>query len=212
MMSLPHRLFSSVRLTSARLVRRIALLALLLIAAACSGSTFPPVPLPVATASAPARAHEKPPCEVAAELRARVPRLMQEGKLHRTGRVIEKANRLCSATAKETWAAEVEVAVALGRYAEARKLIEAIGVAADAPEGAKAAAKAAAERVEQFDKAWPAPDKVTPEMRQAYEVAEQAAGEGRLEEAIGLYEKAWEVWPLNGQALMSAGFLERQTG
>src|SRR5262245_41869951 len=141
----------------------------------------------------------KTDCEVAAELRARVPRLMKEGKLHRTGRVIEKANRLCPATEKETWAAAVEVAEALGtpgKYTEAKRLIKAIGAAADAPEGAKAAAKAAAERVGRFDREWPAPDKVTPEMRNAYEVAEQAAADGKLEEAALLYENAWEAWPL----------------
>src|SRR5262245_23398540 len=153
------------------------------------------------------------PCEVAAELRARVPRLMKEGKLHRTARVIEKANRLCPATERETWAAAVEAAAALGtpgKYTEAKRLIDAIGKAADAPEGAKMAAKAAAERVERFDREWPAPDQVTAEMRKAYEVAEQAAAGGKLEEAAGLYEKAWEVWPLNGHALVSAGFVAKK--
>src|SRR5262245_13194137 len=155
------------------------------------------------------------PCEVAAELRARVPRLMKEGKLHRTARVIEKANRLCPATERETWAAAVELAEALGtpgKYTEAKRLIDAIGKAADAPEGAKVAAKAAAGRLERFDKEWPAADKVTAEMRKAYAVAEQAAADGKLEEAVGLYEKAWEAWPLNGQALMSAGFLAKKLG
>jgi hypothetical protein len=127
------------------LVRRATFLVLLLLAAACAGPA-----LPVVTASA--RAPEKSPCEVAAELRARVPRLMKEGKLHRTGRVIEKANRLCRASARATSAVEVEVATALGQYAEARKLIAVIAAAGDALEETKAAAKAAAERVERFDK------------------------------------------------------------
>jgi hypothetical protein len=201
-----------------RSLPRLVALLVLLIAAACSGPSAPPAPVPVVTpASTPAPA--KPPCEVAAELRARVPRLMKEGKLHRTGRVIDKANRLCPATEKETWAAAVEVAAALGtpgkhtgakQYTEAKRLIQAIGAAADAPEGAKVAAKAAAEWVARFDQEWPAADKVTPAMRQAYEVAEQAAADKKLEEAIGLYEKAWEAWPPNGIALTSAGFLAKK--
>src|SRR5262249_39401711 len=160
----------------------VAFVVLLLIAAACSGAPPLATPVPLATPSA-AAPHEKPPCEVAAALRARVPRLMQEGKLHRTGRVIEKANRPCPAPAKETWAAEVELAEALGtpgKYAEAKRLIAAIGAVADAPEAAKVAAKTAAERVARFDKEWPKPEAVTAQMRKAYEVAEQAVGEGRL--------------------------------
>jgi hypothetical protein len=211
------------------LARRVAFLVLLLVAAACSGSPTLQAPVPVvvsasaaalpapvpvvASASASASAPAKQPCEVAAELRARVPRLMKEGKLHRTGRVIEEANRLCPATEKETWAAAVEVAEALGtpgKYTEAKRLIDAVGKAADAPKGARVAAKAAAARVERFDREWPAPDKVTAKMRQAYEVAERAAADGKLEEAVGLYEKAWKAWPPNGQALLSAGFLTQK--
>src|SRR5689334_7119805 len=110
-----------------RLVRCAAFgVLLLLVVAACSGSPGV-VPGPVGTGSAvagaPGLGREKAPCEVAAELRGRVPRLMGEGKLHRTGRVIEKANRLCPGTARETWGAEVEVLAALGRYGEAKELI-----------------------------------------------------------------------------------------
>jgi tetratricopeptide (TPR) repeat protein len=144
------------------------------------------------------------PCEIAAGLRARVPKLMEEGKLHRTGRVIEKANRLCLETAKQTWAAEVEVLAELGEYAKARELGQWIGAAAEVPEVAKQAAKAAAEKVKRFDKAWPGPEAATEEMRKAYTVAEEAEAEGKRAEAMALYERAWEVWPLNGQALANA--------
>src|SRR5262249_33431852 len=135
----PWTILGAVKELLPALVRHVAaFVVLLLIAAACSGTVPPVLPAPVATASD-AAPPEKPPCELATELRARVPRLMKEGKLHRTGRVIQKANRLCPATAKETWAAEVEVAEALGtpgKYEEAKRLIEAIGAASDAPEAA----------------------------------------------------------------------------
>ena len=196
------------------LIRRA--LVVLPFAAACSGVPSPPAPPPVATAhvaAAPLPAPEKSPCEVAAELRARVPRLVgNEGRLHRAGRVIARANRLCPATAKETRAAEVEVATALGRYAEARTLIEGIAADAEAPEATRLAAKRAAAQVERFDKSWPKPEAITAEMRKAADAAEQAEGAGRLEEAIALYEKAWEAWPPNGQALVREGLLATKLG
>jgi hypothetical protein len=86
-------------------IRCLTFLVMLLIIAACSGSAPQAVSVSV-SASPSVSAAEKPPCDVAAARRARVPRLMKQGKLHRTGRVIEKANRLCPATARETWAAD----------------------------------------------------------------------------------------------------------
>jgi tetratricopeptide (TPR) repeat protein len=131
---------------------------------------------------------------------------MNPGKLHRTEKVIEKANHLCPETAKQTWAAEVEVLAELGRYAEARGLAQRIGVAPDSPDAVKQAAKVAVENVARFDKAWAGPEAVTPAMRKSYELAETAAHEGKLAEALKLYQQAWEAWPLNGLALASAGF------
>jgi tetratricopeptide (TPR) repeat protein len=196
-----------------RLLRRLAFVALLLLLACSSTPAAPPSPpRPMPGAPSAKAARERPPCDIAAELRARVPRLLEQGKLHRTALVIDKANRLCPTSAKETWAAEVEVLAELGRYAEARALMQRIGSAPDAPEAAKQAAKAAAEKLARFDKAWPGPEAVTAEMRKAHERAETAAAEGKLLEAMALYEQAWEAWPLNGQALVSAGFAARSLG
>ncbi len=162
-----------------------------------------------------ARAPKKSPCEIAAELRKHVPRLLNEGKLHRTGRIIEKANGLCPGAAKETWAAEVEVAAALGtpgKYTNARRIINEIRAATNASESPITAAIRASDWVDRFDKEWPPPDKVTPAMRKAYADAELAASAMKLDEAIALYEKAYEAWPLNGIALMSAGALAKKQG
>jgi len=182
---------------------------------ACSAPVTPPPPTPLALAKTATPIPGKQPCDLAKELRARVPRMLEGGKLHRTGRVIEKANRLCPATAKETWAAEVEVAAFLGtpgHYANARRLIQEIGASADAPETAKAAAKKAQEWVDRFDKEWPTKENVTPEMREAYARAKRAPEDDKLEEAIDLYEKAWEAWPLNGVALINAGARAKKIG
>ena len=62
------------------------------------------------------------PCEQAAGLRARVRLFLADGRLHRTVKLIEKADRLCPRTAPETWAALVATLAELGKYTEARKV------------------------------------------------------------------------------------------
>jgi hypothetical protein len=83
---------------------------LLVLALACSGSVPSPPPFP----AEPAKTRTAPapplpdPCQAAAELRRLVPALLDKGRLDRTVRIIDKANRLCSKAAAETWAAQVE--------------------------------------------------------------------------------------------------------
>jgi hypothetical protein len=97
-------------------------------------------------------------CEVAADLRKRVPDLLGKGKLNRTVRVIDKANRLCPESAPETWAAQVETLAELGLYAEARQVAREISSASEAPGAAKQAAKTALDKVERLDKTFPDTD------------------------------------------------------
>src|SRR4051812_42756386 len=94
-------------------VARGLLCGLVALAGACSGGRVEPRGAPVPAASARARASatavaeapaQRPPCEVAAEQRVRVPGLLAEGRLDRTVRVIRRADAMCPASAKESWA------------------------------------------------------------------------------------------------------------
>lgn len=49
-------------------------------------------------------------------------------------------------------------------------------------------------------------------MRALYRAAAQKEAEGAIEEAYGLYLKAWEAWRPNGQALLQAGLLAKELG
>ncbi|MDI3290722.1 WD40 repeat domain-containing protein [Polyangium sp. 15x6] len=71
--------------------------------------------------------------------------MVENGKLDRAMRVIDKADRLCSRSAPETWSVAVETLVMLGRFAEARQLAKQIVVANEASSDAKFAAQAAIE-------------------------------------------------------------------
>src|SRR5262249_17879336 len=100
-----------------------------------------PTPAPPSASASPAPP-PRPPCDVAAEQRARVPGVLKEGRLDRTVRVIERADALCPSSAPETWEALVKTLVELGRWQDARKVADAIdGTGATQP--ARAAAKQA---------------------------------------------------------------------
>jgi dipeptidyl aminopeptidase/acylaminoacyl peptidase len=90
--------------------------AALIAAAAC---TAPPATPPPVVPAQPVAKPAPDPCERAAAYRARVPGLLEEGKLDRTVRVIRAANALCPATAPATSAVEIDTLAALGRWREA---------------------------------------------------------------------------------------------
>ncbi len=102
---------------------------------------------------------------MAAGLRAKVKPFLDEGRLHRTVRLIQKADDLCPALAHETWAALVMTLAELGRYTEARAVAAKIDAAADAPADAKAAAVSDRERCDNLDKAFAETDEAKAAMR-----------------------------------------------
>lgn len=187
---------------------RLHLITLLLIAA-CAPSERPAQVAP-AGASAPAPGAPSPACESAATLRGRAAKVVQGGKLDRTVRLLEKADRLCPA-----------------ERAESAKLLVSTLLTLGLPERASAAAE---ERL--------AERALDPELRRELERLQQRADEdlGRFEQAaknrheadallgrarviarhrrvaeypaaVELCEKARSLSPPNGEALLLASEL-----
>lgn len=124
----------------------LSLCALSICAGACASSAPPP---------APALAHVARPavpdtgaCMAAAELRARVPALLERGAIQQTIGVIAAANQSCPESAFDTWAAEVSTLEELGLHADARALAEKIEADPAAPEDARRAAAAVKKVIE----------------------------------------------------------------
>src|SRR5262245_19118766 len=81
-----------------------------IVSLACSGSSRnAEAPTPAASTSVSVATTPPPmaPCDIATDLRKKVKPFLDEGRLHRTLRLIEKADRLCPKSAPETWAALV---------------------------------------------------------------------------------------------------------
>ncbi|MFO0757017.1 MAG: WD40 repeat domain-containing protein [Byssovorax sp.] len=103
--------------------------------AACSGGAPAPVEAPVvvasvaptATASAAATAT---PCDKAESDRARVKKLLAEGKLDRARRVIERADKLCAASAAESAADKAAILAELGRADQGGEALYQAGLSA----------------------------------------------------------------------------------
>lgn len=146
-------------------------------------------------------------CTKAAQQRVRVPQLLSEGKLHRTLRVIEHANRLCPVTAPETWAAEIVTLAEIGRYKAARELAERISKNARSAE-LRAAVEKALRIVTERDVTMPDTDEAKTPMRRVWRQADVAATNKQYQKASELFQKAWTLWhPKNGRALAAAGHL-----
>lgn len=113
--------------------------AVLVLAAACGGAdrSAPRAPAPIAAEP------PSPACARARELRARAPRLLEEGRLDRAIRVMQRAEDGCREEAEATWAARVAALAAIGRVAEARQLAGRIDRSDRATAGDKRAAAAA---------------------------------------------------------------------
>jgi tetratricopeptide (TPR) repeat protein len=185
---------------------------------ACAGPSQPPQHQgqPVAKSHSPPP-RPPDPCEVAAGLRGKVAGFLDEGRLDRTVRLIQKANRLCQKSAPATWTAEVSTLAALGRYAEARALAATIDADASTGDDAKKAAAEARARCDQLDKVFPETDEAKKEMRRLFGEAAALEVEGRQDEASqrAIKEKflaAWEAWRPNGQSLVGAGFAAKRLG
>lgn len=142
---------------------------------ACGGGATP------APAAAPAAKGPISACERAARQRSRLPGLVKEGRLDRVVRVIQHANSLCPATARESAALHVRTLADLGRNADARAAADAIDRDATALPAARAAAAEARAIVER-----PNPES----SRELIEAALAAKAQGRAAEAERAFERA----------------------
>lgn len=93
-----------------------------------------------------AQSAQSGPCEVARLHRARVPGLLREGRLDRTVRVIEHADKLCPSTARASYAALLETLADLGRFDDVRAVADRVDADPSASPEARAAAKRAREK------------------------------------------------------------------
>ncbi len=154
----------------------------------------------------------KPPCDQAAELRARVPALRDAGKLDRTVRSLRRADLLCPATARDTWPTLLDALVELGRYDEAHKQIELIEQAKDAPAPAREATKAARQRLLALEA--PPTDPVGARKEAARLVAEgnELLGKSDPARAKRRFLEAWDKARPYGEALYGAGLAARAIG
>ena len=182
--------------------------------------TSRPVP-PIASAPS-AAPPEKSPCELATEQRARIPGLLVEGKLHRTIRVFDKADKLCPASEKESWAVKVATLAELGRRDDAAKLVGRIEL--DGSSDDKKAARFATKLLQDRKPTVTAdvPDEGTPERKALDEArarAGQAYAEGQkladIKDYSSAKQKFLEAWGIRhpfGIALYEAALVAEKNG
>ncbi|HEY6725221.1 MAG TPA: hypothetical protein VI197_14400 [Polyangiaceae bacterium] len=166
-----------------------------------------------------------PPCDTPAAEFAKARRLLAEGRLHRTLRLLEGAIQSCPSSRHRGWGIEVEALAELGRHEDASALAWQILSSDDDP-AVRKAARAALDLVKART-----PPSTTPEQAQvasrgrlaaahrllveAENLAHQgngAAAAARYGEARAAYEAAWLARPPNGQALFMAGHCALEQG
>ncbi|MBI2393526.1 MAG: hypothetical protein HYV09_28360 [Deltaproteobacteria bacterium] len=162
----------------------------------------PPPPAPVA----------RSPCEQAREQRDQVPALLAQGRLDRTLRTIDLADRLCPAEAPTTWGWLVTTLADVGRWSDARALAARIDAATDAPIDAKLSAESASKRVDKLDRAPADPFAARETARKLAFEGQDAAAKGQHALARTRYLGAWEASHPNGAALVGAAFAARLDG
>ena len=183
---------------------RFALVMMAGFVCSCAAAPSPSTPQSRSSAASTASTAEPqlPPCEQAAKERSRAHGLLRTGKLQRTLRVIDKANRLCPATRASTWQVEVETLAEIGRYEAALALANTIDASAEAPSEAAGRARA---RVGTNNRSFPDTNEAKADMRKHWREAQQAARAGKHTQAKDLYLQAWSEWRPNGGALYGAG-------
>lgn len=164
-------------------------------------------------------------CTHAGELRGRAPKLLEEGRLDRAVRVLQRAEDLCPAEGHGTWAARVTALAAMGRSAEALQLAGRIERSdrADGPTRAAAveARKLAEEHARSLAVAGSRHD--APELFDPAEKRREAAAElhrralaaqraGDAAAAKKLFLEAWSAWHPNPRALVEAGLAAEALG
>lgn len=154
-------------------------------------------------------------CDMAARLRAKVKPFLAEGRMHRVIRLIQKADKVCPASAPESYAALVTTLAELGRCAEARKVAAQIEADSKASIDAKDAARMAKEKCDKLDRVFPDNDDAKQDMRRLVDEAQAAEQKSDPESQRSAKEKyvaAWEAWRPNPRALVGAGFAAKKLG
>lgn len=154
----------------------------------------------------------KPPCEQAAELRVRVPKLYAEGRLDRTVRAIRRADLLCPATASETWPTLLDALVDLGLYEQAHKTIESVEAVKDRPAASVEATKSARDRLLKLERAPADAEGARREATRLVGEGHDLLGKGDSARAKRRFLEAWEASHPNGEALYGAGLATRALG
>lgn len=181
----------------------------------------PPAWAPAPVASGP----DSGGCAKARAMRARAPKLLDEGKLDRAARVLQRAEELCPAEGPATWAARVKALADLGRAAEAMQLARRIEGSDRATAADRAAAKAASAAAEEHARTIAAAGsrRDDPELFDPAEKRRQAAADlfrrgteaARGGDAAGakkLFLDAWSAWHPSPRALVEAGLAARAMG
>ncbi|APR75298.1 Protein kinase [Minicystis rosea] len=172
-----------------------------------------------------AQGPEREGCVHARELRARAPKLLEEGRLDRAVRALQRAEDLCPPEAPATWGPRVTALAALGRSAETMQLarrIEQSDRASDADRAAAKAARASAEEHAQSIAAAgsrkDAPELFDPAEKRRENAASlfrqgtAAARAGDAKSAKKLFMDAWTAWHPNPRALVEAGLAAQALG
>jgi WD40 repeat protein len=154
----------------------------------------------------------KPPCDQAAELRVRVPKLYAEGRLDRTVRAIRRADLLCPATAPETWPTLIDTLVTLGRYDEAHKAIEAAEAVKDRPAASLEATKSGRERLLKLEKLPADAETAKRDAAKLVSDGNELLGKGDALRAKRRFLEAWDTFHPNGEALYGAAIATRTLG
>lgn len=146
-------------------------------------------------------------CAQARDVRARVPALVDAGRLHSAAKLLEAANAACAREAMSSAAHEVSVLSELGDWKRLREVGERIEAATEPPADVLTALSAARERMRRLDVALPDTPEAKAPMRALYVQAAEAQRDGDQAKAHDLFMRAWEAWHPNGQALLQAGLL-----
>jgi len=147
------------------------------------GCVVPAPPIPsVAPTLVTAQSPKMPtPCEQSREERARVPKLLAEGKLDRTVQVIERADRLCPHDARESADVLLQTLVELGRWDDVERVASIIELRLTSSPASKEAAAFAKKKRATADH---------PEPETLWTAGLAARAEGRASEAQKLLDRA----------------------
>lgn len=198
---------------------RLRLAPLLLALAACGGG--PPVWAPTPTLAREA----SDACARAKTLRERAPALLEEGRIDRAARVLQRSEDLCPFDAPLTWGGRVTALAMLGRSAEAMQLVARIERSDRATEADRAAAAAARTLAEQHGRevVSVASRRDDPELFDPAEKKREAAADlfrrgsraaraGDHAAAKKLFLESWTTWHPSPRALIEAGLAARALG